>query len=147
MTGWENPPPPNRPGFARENLWRWEASPGLSSRFLLFFILPWAASFSSWVPAQAPYGSSLPVYASPTMGLVLALWLITRARFWSEVLIPATGMVTFGLSGLTAFILARSEFAPPTLLGYFTASTPVLLFLIGLFLLSRGRRSQNAATG
>jgi hypothetical protein len=87
------------------------------------------------------------LFSSPTMGLVLALWLITRARNWSEVLIPATGMVTFGLSGLTALILARSAFAPPTLLGYFTAATPVLLFLIGLFLLSQGGRGQRTASG
>jgi len=82
------------------------------------------------------------LFASPTMGLVLALWLITRARAWSDVLIPSVGMTTFGLSGLTALILGRSAFAPPTLIGYFTAATPVLLFLIGLFLLSQGRRGQ-----
>jgi hypothetical protein len=87
------------------------------------------------------------LFASPTMGLVLALWLITRARTWSEVLIPATGMITFGLSGLAALILGQSAFAPSTLLGYITAATPVLLFLIGLYLLSQGRRGRVPAGG
>jgi hypothetical protein len=87
------------------------------------------------------------LFASPTMGLVLALWLITRARGWSEVLVPAIGMVTSGLGGTIALILSRSSVAPPTLLGYLTAATPVILFLIGLFLLSPGRRGQIPVQG
>ena len=113
----------------------------------IFFFLGSGASSLWFEPTGILTPLTAQLFASPTMGLALALWLITRARFWSEVLIPAAGMATFGLSGLTALILARSAFAPPTLLGYFTASTPVLLFVIGLFLLSRGRRNPNPATG
>lgn len=87
------------------------------------------------------------LFASPTMGLVLALWLITRARGWSEVLVPAIGMVTSGLGGTIALILSRSFVAPPTFLGYVTAATPIILFLIGLFLLSPGRRGQIPVQG
>jgi hypothetical protein len=110
---------------------------------VFFFLGAGAAPF--WFE---PLGKLTPLtarlFASPTMGLVLALWLITRARYWSEVLIPAVGMITFGLSGVVALALGWSAVAPPTVLGYVTAATPALMFLIGLFLLSTGR--QEAAT-
>ena len=113
----------------------------------IFFFLGSGASTLWFEPTGKLTPLTARLFSSPTMGLVLALWLITRARNWSEVLIPATGMITFGLSGLAALILGRSEFAPPTLLGYFTAATPVLLFLIGMFLLSQGWRGQAPIRG
>lgn len=113
----------------------------------IFFFLGSGASPLWFEPTGKLTPLTAQLFSSPTMGLVLALWLITRARAWSEVLIPATGMVTFGLSGISALVLGRSDFAPPTIVGYFTAATPVLLFLIGLFLLTQGRRGQATARG
>jgi hypothetical protein len=78
------------------------------------------------------------LFASPMIGLALALWLITRAGFWREVAVPAVGMTTFGLAAVVALIVERAAIVPPSPLGYLTAATPAMLLLLGLFLFSPG---------
>jgi hypothetical protein len=68
---------------------------------------------------------TLRLFASPTTGLALGLWLITRARHWREVAIPAAGLVTIGVTGTAAILLELGQLAPSTPLGYYVAITPL----------------------
>jgi hypothetical protein len=91
------------------------------------------------------------LFASPMIGLALALWLITWATLWHEVAIPAAGMVTFGITGSLALALESASIQPPTALGYLTVATPAVLLLVGALLLTQGRRGpqsvERAAAG
>ncbi len=96
----------------------------------------------AWLWMESPSvvtSLTLRLFSSPTTGLALGLWLITRARRWREVAIPAAGLVTIGLTGSAAILLERAQLAPPTLLGYSVALTPFILLLIGLYLLLPAR--------
>src|SRR5260370_41566578 len=75
------------------------------------------------------------LFASPTIGLALALWLITSAPRWREIAIPAVGMATFGLVATASLAIESASISPPTPLGYVTAAVPVVLLGLGLFLL------------
>jgi hypothetical protein len=86
------------------------------------------------------------LFASPTIGLALALWLITLAPYWREIAIPAIGMSTFGLIATVSLILEAPSIAPPTSFGYVTASVPIILLVIGLFLLLPSRSSVPVGT-
>jgi Na+-translocating ferredoxin:NAD+ oxidoreductase RnfD subunit len=79
------------------------------------------------------------LFSSPMIGLALGLWLISRARLWREVAVPATGLTTFGLAATAAMLLTRSEIAPQTLAGYLIVITPLVLLILGLYLLSPAR--------
>ena len=79
------------------------------------------------------------LFASPTLGLGLALWLVTRARLWRQVAVPAAGMVTFGLVGGLAFATSWHNVAPTTIAGYAIPLTPLVLFVLGLYLLVSAR--------
>jgi hypothetical protein len=79
------------------------------------------------------------LFASPTIGLALALWLITIAPRWREIAIPAIGMVTFGLVATASLAIESASISPPTPLGYVTAVVPVVLLVLGLFLLLPSR--------
>ena len=91
---------------------------------------------------EAVKALTLRLFASPTTGLSLGLYLVTRTRRWREVAIPATGLATIGLTGSLALLLERGSIAPPTVFGYYTALTPLLLLLLGLYLLLPGRSAQ-----
>jgi hypothetical protein len=84
---------------------------------------------------------TLRLFASPIMGLALGIWLTTRAGKWRQVVIPAAGMTLIGLTGSFAIGVEWMSVRPPTPLGYLTAATPLILLLIGLYLLlaTRGR--------
>ncbi len=83
---------------------------------------------------------TLRLFASPIMGLALGMWLITRVNKWREVVIPATAMAFIGLTGSFAIGVELSGIRPPTPLGYVTAATPLILLLVGLYLLVATRR-------
>jgi hypothetical protein len=96
----------------------------------------------AWLWMESPSvvtSLTLRLFASPTTGLALGLWLITRAGRWREVAIPAAGLVTIGVTGTAAILLERGQLAPPTLLGYYVAITPFILMVIGLYLLLPAR--------
>jgi hypothetical protein len=82
---------------------------------------------------------TLRLFASPIMGLALGIYLITRASRWQQALIPAAGMALIGLSGSFAIAVEWAAVRPPTLLGYVTALTPLILLLVGLYLLLGAR--------
>jgi hypothetical protein len=86
-----------------------------------------------------PSGTLTPLtarlFASPALGLGLALLLIPRAQKWSEVGIPAVGMVTFGVAGSLAMLLAGDAIAPPSPLGWLVPVTPLVLLTCGTLLL------------
>jgi hypothetical protein len=79
------------------------------------------------------------LFASPALGLGLAFWLVPRARQWREVVVPAVGMATFGLGGGVAMLLELPALQPPSPAGYLVPLTPVVLLLLGGYLLLRGR--------
>jgi hypothetical protein len=91
-----------------------------------------------WIePGATPL--TLRLFASPTIGLALGLWLITRARYWRQVAIPAAGLTTIGLTGSLAILVERASLLPPTLVGYYVALTPFILLVLGIYLLLPGR--------
>ena len=112
---------------------------------IVFFALG-AEAAPFWIePAGQLTSLTARLFSSPTLGLALGLWLLTRARRWSEVVVPACGMVTFGLAGVVALALGWGQVAPPSPLGYLTAATPIVLFLVGAFVLASGRRDRSTA--
>jgi hypothetical protein len=109
---------------------------GLGASFLIFG----AQAAPLWFEAPGkltPLTARL--FASPTIGLALALWLITIAPRWREIGIPAIGMVTFGLVATASLAIESASISPPTPLGYVSAAVPVVLLLLGLFLLLPSR--------
>jgi hypothetical protein len=84
---------------------------------------------------------TLRLFASPIMGLALGMWLITRASKWREAAIPAAGLTFIGLTGSFAIGVEWASVRPPGPLGYVTVATPLILLLVGLYLLlaARGR--------
>jgi hypothetical protein len=109
---------------------------GLGAAFLVFG----AQAAPLWFEAPGkltPLTARL--FASPTIGLALALWLITMAPRWRDVAIPAIGMVTFGLVATASLVIDSASISPPTPFGYITAAVPVVLLVLGLFLLLPAR--------
>jgi hypothetical protein len=108
---------------------------------LAFLILGNDAAALWFEPAGVATSLTLRLFASPIMGLALGLWLITRASKWREVAVPAAGMSLIGATGSFAIGVEWASVRPPTPLGYVTAITPLILFLIGVYLLlaTRGR--------
>jgi hypothetical protein len=108
---------------------------------LAFLILGQAAAALWFEAAGVATSLTLRLFASPIMGLALGLWLITRASKWREAVIPAAGMTLIGLAGSFTIGVEWGLVRPPTPLGYLTAATPLILLLIGLYLLvaARGR--------
>jgi len=107
---------------------------------LAFLILGNAAA-GLWFEALGLATSlTLRLFASPIMGLALGMWLMTRAGRWRQVIIPAIALVMIGLTGSFAIGVEWSGVQPPTPLGYVTAATPLILLLVGLYLLLASRR-------
>jgi hypothetical protein len=78
---------------------------------------------------------TLRLFASPTTGLALGLWLVTRSAHWRQVAVPATAFATIGFTGSLALLLELGSIQPSTVVGYYIALTPLILLLIGLYLL------------
>ena len=107
---------------------------------LTFLVLGNGAA-SLWFEAPGLATSlTLRLFASPIMGLALGMWLIARAGQWRQVVIPAVALVLIGLTGSFAIAVEWSSVRPPTPLGYVTAVTPLILLLVGLYLLLANRR-------
>lgn len=106
---------------------------------IVFVIIGERGAFMWFEPDGLITGLTARLFASPAMGLALAMWLITRAKHWREVAIPAVGMATFGLSGSFAMIAEFSAIQPPTPLGYVVPITPLILLAIGVYLLLPAR--------
>jgi hypothetical protein len=107
----------------------------------LTFLILGSAAAGMWFEAPGLATSlTLRLFASPIMGLALGMWLISRAGHWRQVLIPAVALVVIGLTGSFAIGVEWSSVRPPTPLGYVTAVTPLILLLVGLYLLLATRR-------
>ena len=112
---------------------------------LAFLVLGNGAA-SLWFEAPGLATSlTLRLFASPIMGLALGMWLITRARHWREVVIPAVALTFIGLTGSFAIGVEMSGVRPPGPLGYVTAATPLILLLVGVYLLLVVRRRRQVA--
>jgi len=110
--------------------------------FLIGLTLLVLGSNGSWLWMEAP-GQATPLtlrlFASPTSGLALGLWLITRARYWREVGIPGAGLFTIGLTASLAVLLELGSVMPSTPFGYYVALTPFILLVLGIYVLLPGR--------
>jgi hypothetical protein len=107
----------------------------------LAFLVLGNAGASLWFEAPGLATSlTLRLFASPIMGLALGLALITFARRWREVVIPAVALTFIGVTGSFAIGIEMSGVRPPGPLGYVTAGTPLILLLVGLYLLLVVRR-------
>ena len=112
---------------------------------LAFLVLGNGAA-SLWFEAPGLATSlTLRLFASPIMGLALGMWLITTARHWRDVVIPAVALTTIGLTGSFAIGVEWASVRPPGPLGYVTAATPLLLLLVGVYLLLVVRRRRQVA--
>ncbi|MGD8806454.1 MAG: hypothetical protein PVH65_11415 [Chloroflexota bacterium] len=81
------------------------------------------------------------LFSGTLIGLSVGLWLVTRARAWSEAVVPAAAFLTIGVASSVALLLDWGSVAPSTPLGYVPASAPLVLALIGVYLLLFGRRA------
>jgi hypothetical protein len=90
-----------------------------------------------------PTGTLTPLtarlFSSPTIGLAFGLWLVTLATRWREVAVPAAGWTTFGVAGLFVVLVERHGISPPSVAGYAIPLTPLVLLILGLYLLAPGR--------
>jgi hypothetical protein len=90
-----------------------------------------------------PAGTLTPLtarlFSSPTIGLAFGLWLVTLATRWREVAVPAAGWTTFGVVALLVVLVESSSVAPPTVAGYAIPLTPLVLLILGLYLLAPSR--------
>ncbi len=106
---------------------------------ILFFVLGSSAE-AMWFEATGILTSlTARLFASPMLGLGLALTLIARADQWRKVAIPAVGMITFGAAGILTLLLEGSSVQPPTPLGYLIVATPLILLCLGIYLLLPAR--------
>ena len=106
---------------------------------VLFFLLGDQAGFM-WFEAGGNLTSlTARLFASPMLGLGLALLLIARAHLWRAVFVPAVGMITFGAAGILTLLLESASVQPPTAFGYFIIATPVILLILGLYLILPNR--------
>jgi hypothetical protein len=104
-----------------------------------FFALGHLADFL-WFEAGGNLTSlTARLFASPMLGLGLALWLIARAGKWRQVAVPGVGMITFGVAGLLTLLLESASIQPPTPLGYLIVATPLILLAMGAYLLMPAR--------
>jgi hypothetical protein len=71
----------------------------------------------------------------------VGLWLVSRARARSEVVVPAAAFVTIGVASATALLLDLGSVTPSTIFGYVPASAPLVLALIGVYILLAVRRA------
>jgi hypothetical protein len=106
---------------------------------LAFLVLGQGAS-ALWLEAPgAATALTLRLFASPIMGLALGLWLIPSAKCWRGAVVPAAALTLIGLTGSLAIGVEAAHVQPPSLLGYVTAATPLILLLAGLYLLLAAR--------
>lgn len=106
---------------------------------VLFFVL---GENAAWLWFEAPgalTGLTARLFSSPMVGLALAAWLISNAKYWREVGLPAAGMATFGVAGFITLLIESAGIQPPTPLGYLIAATPLILLAMGFYLLWPGR--------
>jgi hypothetical protein len=75
------------------------------------------------------------LFASPLIGLGLGLFLVSRAKDWREIMIPATAMITIGVLATLAIALSHASFAPQSPIAWIVAASPVVLLVVGLVLL------------
>ena len=107
----------------------------------LAFLVLGSAGASLWFEAPGLATSlTLRLFASPIMGLALGMWLISAARYWREVMIPAVALTFIGVTGSFAIGVEAASVRPPGPLGYVTTATPLILLLVGLYLLLVARR-------
>jgi hypothetical protein len=107
--------------------------------FALLILGPGAASLWFEAPGQlTPLTARL--FAGTVIGLSIGLWLMSRAREWFEVSVSATGLVTIGGLGALALLLEWQAIAPASPLGYLSASVPLVVALVGAYLLLVARR-------
>lgn len=106
---------------------------------VLFFV---QGENAAWLWFEAPgalTGLTARLFSSPMVGLALAAWLISNAKHWREVGLPAAGMATFGVAGFITLLIESAAIQPPTPLGYLIAATPLILLAMGVYLLWPGR--------
>jgi hypothetical protein len=81
------------------------------------------------------------LFSGTLIGLSVGLWLVSRARARSEVVVPAAAFVTIGVASATALLLDLGSVTPSTIFGYVPASAPLVLALIGVYILLAVRRA------
>jgi hypothetical protein len=64
------------------------------------------------------------------------LYLVSHARDWRAVCVPATGMLTLGVAMVAACLLGQAYFGPKTVIAWFISATPVLLFVVGVIIIA-----------
>jgi len=101
----------------------------------LTFLILGAAAKPLWFDAAGLTPLTARLFASPLTGLGLGLILVSRAKDWREIMVPAIGMVTIGIFGTLSLILDRANFAPQSVAAWLVAATPPMLCLVGLALL------------
>lgn len=106
----------------------------------LVFLIRGGAAAPLWIDAQGLTPLTARLFASPLIGLGVGLFLVSRARDWRRVFVPAVGMVTIGFTGTLAMVLEQASFLPGSVLAWLVAATPPTLLVVGaLILLLRPR--------
>lgn len=88
-----------------------------------------------WFDAKGMTPLTARLFASPLIGLGLGLFLVSRAKDWREIMIPAIAMITTGVLATLALWLSADSFAPQSPLAWMVAASPAVLFVAGTALL------------
>jgi hypothetical protein len=137
--------PPAKPGAPFATPLTWQPRPLLretiafiAGGFLVLgiaFLILGGNAKPMWFDAKGMTPLTARLFASPLIGLGLGLFLVSRAKDWREIMIPATAMVTIGVLATLAIALSHASFAPQSPIAWIVAASPVVLFVVGLVLL------------
>jgi hypothetical protein len=105
----------------------------------LAFLIAGAAAKPLWFDAGGLTPLTARLFASPLTGLGLGIILVSQAKDWREIMVPAIGMVTIGVVGTLSLVLDCANFAPHSAAAWIVAATPPILLVVGMALL-RSRR-------
>jgi hypothetical protein len=107
----------------------------------LVFLVVGSQAAVAWIePSGRLTSLTARLFASPLTGLAVGILLIVRSARWHEVLVPAIGLATFGLSGTLALLAGRDGVSIASPAGWVIAFTPLVLLGVGLYVLAPARR-------
>jgi len=113
----------------------------------LAFLILGAGAKPLWFDAQGIKPLTARLFASPLIGLGLGLSLVSLAKDWREIVIPAIAMITIGVLAPLAMLLSSASFAPQSPLAWVVPASTLVLLLIGAaLLLSRPASSHDGKT-
>lgn len=88
-----------------------------------------------WIDKDGIEPVTARMLGAPLVATSLGLFLVSFAEDWRAVLVPAIGLIAFGVTATSATILSHATFKPNTPAAWLIAITPAVLLALGAVLL------------